>query len=392
MKDLRKRIGKQAHFYPKSFLLPDESSNLQKSWKKCNLWIMKPSASSRGRGIKVVSSSERGIPKKAGIVQHYISRPLLILGRKFDIRLYALVTSVNPLRVYVHKNGLARFATHQYDPKMPSDRHMHLTNFSINRNDQQFVRNTTVESVQNSKWSLQFMQEYFDNNGVDSVALMSEIHRVVTGTLVAGMAAVGEHHSRFVIHHHMAFELYGIDIILDENLKPYVMEVNISPSLSGLDSKFDFDLKFEVMLDVLRTIRIVDCNPTYENPCPSLQLLEKEMRLSMANGRTSSVESGHVNPWSDPVFADYTIVRDTIEEKQRCGGFKRIYPAKKNFDFVSKCFPTMKYQDIVLGKWIQMNKADRYQVLQKNLGKYKATLESIRAIAKPKKNGKIIHK
>jgi len=68
-------------------------------------------ASARGTGIKVVHRWAQ-IPKKRPlVVQKYISQPYLINGSKFDLRLYVLVTSINPLRIYIYDDGLVRFAS-----------------------------------------------------------------------------------------------------------------------------------------------------------------------------------------------------------------------------------------------------------------------------------------
>ncbi|KAG4068741.1 hypothetical protein HA402_002432 [Bradysia odoriphaga] len=94
--------------------------------------IIKSPASARVTGIKVVNQWSQ-IPKlKPLIVQRYIDRPLLIAERKFDLRLYVLVTPINPLRVYMHTDGLARFVSVKYSAKsdMLNHRHMHLTNYS----------------------------------------------------------------------------------------------------------------------------------------------------------------------------------------------------------------------------------------------------------------------
>ena len=48
------------------------------------------------------------------VVQRYLAKPLLIDGFKFDLRLYVNINGIAPLRVYIHKNGLARFATVPY--------------------------------------------------------------------------------------------------------------------------------------------------------------------------------------------------------------------------------------------------------------------------------------
>lgn len=77
------------------------------------------------------------------IASHYIDNPLLINGLKFDLRIYVAVTSVNPLRIYVYKEGLARFATQKYrtmaqtqtmdDITSKQAKYTHLTNYSLNK-------------------------------------------------------------------------------------------------------------------------------------------------------------------------------------------------------------------------------------------------------------------
>lgn len=46
------------------------------------------------------------------LAQRYVDRPLLVEGRKFGIRVWVLVTGYNPLRAYLHTNGLVLFSTH----------------------------------------------------------------------------------------------------------------------------------------------------------------------------------------------------------------------------------------------------------------------------------------
>lgn len=106
---------------PDTYILPNQirefSSHFdmlsQKEPKK-NLWIVKPANLSRGRGIHIIDSLDDLQYDDLSVVSRYITNPLLINGHKFDLRIYVLVTSYEPLRVYVYKEGLARFASETY--------------------------------------------------------------------------------------------------------------------------------------------------------------------------------------------------------------------------------------------------------------------------------------
>ena len=78
------------------------------------------------------------------VVQRYLTKPYLIDGYKFDLRIYVLVTSVNPLEAFIYKEGFGRFSTQPYtlDPTDKANKYIHLTNVSINKNN---LKNYDVE-------------------------------------------------------------------------------------------------------------------------------------------------------------------------------------------------------------------------------------------------------
>lgn len=76
------------------------------------------------------------------LVQRYIKTPLTIDKKKFDLRLYVLLKGYDPVEAYLCEEGLARFCTENY--RYPTkenikNMYMHLTNFSLNKNNENFV-------------------------------------------------------------------------------------------------------------------------------------------------------------------------------------------------------------------------------------------------------------
>ena len=118
--------------------------------EKGSFWIVKPPNMWCGMGIKVIKNfSEVQATNSLLCVQRYIKQPLLINNLKFDIRVYLLVTSVEPLRLYLYKEGLARFATEEYtnDPSQVTNNFIHLTNFSINKDSDNFIHNSDPDQA-----------------------------------------------------------------------------------------------------------------------------------------------------------------------------------------------------------------------------------------------------
>ena len=154
--------AKHFGFIPKTYILPNEFVYLEEDMKRNSKtqWIVKPAASSQGRGIFVTSNFAE-IPRndKQYVVSEYIASPLLFNGYKFDLRIYVAVTSVNPLRMYIYEEGLTRFATSKYTDVVGSNRkannYAHLTNFSINKKNVNFVKTDAEdEDGKGSKWSI----------------------------------------------------------------------------------------------------------------------------------------------------------------------------------------------------------------------------------------------
>ena len=79
---------------------------------------MKPANLSRGRGIYLIDDITEVNVDDTSVISKYITNPLLINGHKFDLRIYVAVTSFDPLRIYVYKEGLARFASEEYSAKI----------------------------------------------------------------------------------------------------------------------------------------------------------------------------------------------------------------------------------------------------------------------------------
>ncbi|OXB66849.1 hypothetical protein ASZ78_003551 [Callipepla squamata] len=359
---------KTFHILPQTFILPAEYQEFCSTYSKDRgPWIVKPVASSRGRGVYLINNPNQIVLEDNILVSRYISNPLLIDDFKFDVRLYVLVTSYDPLVIYLYEEGLARFATVRYDQasKNIKNQFMHLTNYSVNKKSGDYVScdDPEVEDYGN-KWSMSAMLRYLKQEGRDTAALMASVEDLIIKTVVSAELAIATACKTFLSHRGSCFELYGFDVLIDDTLKPWLLEVNLSPSLA-CDAPLDLKIKASMLSDMFTLVGFVCQDPgqrssrtvyhstesVRRNPYQKLQrpvsaqsqptntrlrtrplsASDAEMKNLMSSGREKATgrQGSSVLGLS---MEEIKVLRRVRDENERRGGFIRIFPTPLTWD------------------------------------------------------------
>lgn len=256
---MAEQFGNDFDFVPESYVLPKQLDHFLSSYQNENrLWIVKPNASSQGKGIFLLRDLDELPINETSVVSHYIDKPLLIQGLKFDLRIYVLVTSFDPLRVYVYREGLTRFASSPYstDKEHLQDLYRHLTNYSINKKAGNFVENQEVIADNyGHKWSLSALNKHLKCQGVDADLMWTRIMDLIIKTLLSVQPTLAQKTGDSAAYAWNCFELYGFDVLVDQDLKPWLLEVNLSPSMQA-DSPLDWQVKSAVLSDAFNIVGI----------------------------------------------------------------------------------------------------------------------------------------
>lgn len=247
--------GSMFEFFPLTFILPNEYKKFVAEFSKqdgaqqSNYWICKPTEQSCGRGIFIFQDLHDLTYDCAVVVQKYIIKPFLISGYKFDLRLYAIVTSFHPFRLYIYHEGLVRFSTERFDLSSLDNRFSHLTNTSINKTGPQYL--AEKESIGTGcKWTLGKLRHYLHKHDIDDRLLWHRITSIIIITLLSQVQEIPSNSSN-------CFELFGFDILIDEKLKPWLLEVNFSPAL-GNDCNQDELVKKPLLNDILEALNFTE--------------------------------------------------------------------------------------------------------------------------------------
>ena len=392
---MQEKFGRDAFdIIPETYILPDEFADFYSHFHsikstlkddETNMWIVKPSASSKGRGIYLIDDISEAPIKENCVISKYIGNPLLINNTKFDIRVYVLVTSIDPWRIYIYKEGLARFASESYTSEgNKSNRFIHLTNYSINKKNDKFVQNTKLETDdEGNKWSLSALSKYLESIGVDMNLLWSRIYDCIIKSFLCVDQHIHTAIKKIPGFKNNCFELYGFDILIDSHLKPWILEANLSPSLAT-DSPLDYSIKTNLMTDTFNLIGIKKMDRRRDNVNKIKQRFKNfnKLKNNQTRGlsssknpnasRMDSVKRSDAQEYLDKnrLFCEKlsqismknrTIIRDTLTEDSRKGNFIRIYPTK-NSDIYDQYFTLPRTSNKVQYKYLFTDELIKWEV------------------------------
>jgi len=199
-----------------------------------NIWIVKPSFSSRGIGVHCIDAPkdefERSKKMQAKVVQKYIERPFLLKlpgpngkleKRKFDFRQWVLVTSMSPLIIYMFNSCYLKICGSEFVLDEFKDKYRHISNFSVQKGNARIgdINNDLIMSVP------QFVQHLWENYEINlnwEKDMFPKLAKIAKDAIYSGWDVIE--------HRQNSFELFGLDYVLDENLNPWLIEVNLSPA------------------------------------------------------------------------------------------------------------------------------------------------------------------
>lgn len=225
-------------FFPETYRLGDfrEQEKLLNIIGEEELWICKPTNSNQGKGIFLIKGKQdllnyierrrKNQSRSTRIVQRYISQPLLLHGRKFDIRVYLLVASSRPYNVFFH-TGYLRLAVNTYDD-LSDDLTTHLTNQYVQKRHKNYSK-----LKEDTVWSMEQFQNYLNEEGLTekhslkSDWVLTDLHdRMKTLAYTIFRSA-----QTSLVPKIGVFDLYGLDFMLDESLNVWLLEVNTNPAM-----------------------------------------------------------------------------------------------------------------------------------------------------------------
>ena len=257
-------LGKPYKFFPQTFMLPADYTALKQEWGERNhgnkTFIVKPSKGCQGTGIRLTRCLDEISPHEPNIVQRYLHRPHLLDGYKYDLRLYVLLSSVQPLRIFLFREGLVRVCTQKYQPleKNMGDTRMHLTNYSINKDSEAFVQPEDETDCDDAhKRTVTSLMDTLAAEGHDIEALWQRIGEVVVKTIISVQPHL--EHTYFTCRGRAddagagCFELLGFDVMMDHKLRPSLLEINHTPSFR-CDSPLDTAVKMSVLRGTMEMV------------------------------------------------------------------------------------------------------------------------------------------
>lgn len=290
-------------FVPKSFILPEQLSEFTSyragSQKK---FIVKPDNGSLGWGIQILEPSQP-LAQNTGlaIAQEYVES-YLVDETKFDLRIYVLIKSVDPLQIYVFRGGIARFCSQKSEAQSI---YSQLTNTAVNKQNPEADLNNITRMVSDVFKGL-------SKEGVNTSRLWQRIDEAIILSIFSAYPFLYKGQTRHCpsYGYTRCFQILGFDVLIDEKLNPIILEVNYRPSLE-CDTPDERAMKRKMLSDA---IKIGAPLSAIQKILPAEPITEKEKWVRYLESQPS-------------VFSD---IEQSLKSAEKDSGFVKVFPDKNH--------------------------------------------------------------
>lgn len=247
---LQNKYGREIakNIMPETFILSSKNDMdlFRKKFNKNKKYILKKNIQ-RKKGLKISHNYNEIINSKNEgykIVQEYKNDTFLIDETKMNLRVYVLlICQFGKIDTYIHRQGKCLYASKKYIDNN--------TDFDSLITDSYKLKE---DSYDNKPESFEELKKYLINRKYNSNLLFKKID-----VLIQKISLASENHLCQLdkLKNNKTFQLFGVDIIFDNNMNPMLLEFNKGPDMIPKNKK-DANMKSKIELDMLQKVGLVE--------------------------------------------------------------------------------------------------------------------------------------
>ena len=317
---------------------------------------------SAGEGI-IITKPKQDLLKgeEALIVSSYIHPPHLINNRKYSLRAFALITSVNPLRLYIYRKGLIVFSTEDYmiNDKDRFNPQSHISNYGIHQ------RTFDKRNKWLTNWTFKDLKHRLATEGVDWKPIWTTLKDIVRKVYIMSEPC---YRVSFTGSHYNQYQMFSVDLMLDANHKLWLLEHNVNSGLQTSSPNLKH-VKQNAVVEELNLVR-------YHLPPNLPESVQTELRNVLGNDTLPYPLTFQPRLYIDDLtemdiekrrrVMDVEILKDAIldeltpsevrtlirseDEKAIIEDYELIFPTNATSSYL-KYFKDIHYTDLLLDAW-----------------------------------------
>ena len=337
-------------YIPQAFSLPrDKNTFLTFANKhKDKLWVQK---SNKHRGITIKAIDQLDLTASETFVQEFVQNPFLVDGRKFDIGIYTIITSIDPLRVYVMETEwLIRYCSKDYNPFDANDPNKYVVGDDYTPTWKMPSLNDVYDRLQFSHKKSLFY--YMKKQGHDPSKMKKELYNAIAEIVYEKKPDILRFVSKYPSGSKSFFEMVRFDFVIDSSLNVYLMEVNMSPNLSSGHFKPNSVMYEQV---IFSTLNLVGLSRVSDHRSAIDEIFANDKNLQVYGDECLKCSGCNSDLCKLCLFCLTNSVKEMLKtafrERLNQGHCVRVYPQPTHIQKNYNNYAHLSYNDRLLHMW-----------------------------------------